>query len=138
MTRDRTLPIMPEELRFVELGFQSLENTFKNFMFRFASQARFTARGSIHIHTPMMPQPELINLQRIVVRSVVSAAHCREEVGSWLGSSQIERYIHRDLSSVSFNGFPGTRCHDLAPSLVLGHIYVIAAHFAEAGQYNRK
>src|ERR1700723_1537501 len=65
MTRDRSLPIMPEKVRFVEFGLQSFENTLKNFMFRFASQARFTARGSIHIHTPMMPQPELINLQRI-------------------------------------------------------------------------
>ena len=34
MTRDRSLPIMPEEFRFVELGFQSLENTLKNFMWK--------------------------------------------------------------------------------------------------------
>jgi hypothetical protein len=54
MTRDRTLPIMSEEFRFVELGFESLENTLKHFMFRFVCQARLMAKGSIHIHTPMM------------------------------------------------------------------------------------
>src|ERR1700733_8384806 len=96
------------------------------------------ARGSIHIHISMMPQPELINLQWIVVRAVVSASHSREEVGSWLGSSQIERYVHRDFSSVSFNGIPGPSCHDSASCFVLRHIHVIAAHFAEARQYNRK
>src|ERR1700730_8865136 len=72
MTRDRTLPIMPEEFRFVELGCESLENTFKGFMFRFVCQARLMARESIHIHIPMMPQPELINLQWIVVGAAVS------------------------------------------------------------------
>ena len=81
---------------------------------RFIRQAQVSARGSIRIHTTMMPQEASFDLQRIVVRTVVSAPDRRKEVGAWPGTPQIERYVQRDLIAVSLNSVPSSRCDDLA------------------------
>jgi hypothetical protein len=60
MARDRVLPVLPEEFRFVEFGFESLQNTLKNIMSRFVRQARVGARGSIRIHTTMITHGKLL------------------------------------------------------------------------------
>src|ERR1700751_4438303 len=82
MARDRVVPVLPEEFRVVEFGFESLQNTFKNVMSRFVRQAQVSARGRIRIHTTMMPKQASFDLQRIVVRAVVSAPDRRKEVGT--------------------------------------------------------
>ena len=50
MARDRVLPVLPEEFRFVEFGFESLQNTLKNIVSRFVRQAQISARGNSYPH----------------------------------------------------------------------------------------
>jgi len=108
MVSDRVLPVSPEEFRFVKFGFEGLQNTFKDFVFSFRRHARFGGRGSICIHISILPQETSIDFQRIVVRTVIGSAHRPKEIGSRLGGAKIERYIHRDLFSVSFDCVPSS------------------------------
>jgi hypothetical protein len=108
MVSYRVLPVLPEEFRFVKFGFEGLQNTFKNFVFSFHRHARFGAGESICIHISMMPQEASIDLQRIVVRTVIGSAHRPKEIGSRLGGAKIERNIHRDFFSVSFDSVPSS------------------------------
>ena len=108
MLGDRVLPVSPEEFRFVKFGFEGLQNTFKDFVFSFRRHARFGARGSICIHISMMPQEASIDLQGIVVRTVIGSAHRAKEIGSRLGGAKIERNLHRDFFSVSFDSVPSS------------------------------
>src|ERR1700678_4112147 len=108
MVSDRVSPVLSEKFGFVEFGFEGLQNTFENFVFSFLRHARFGARGSICIHISMMPQEASIDLQGIVVRTVIGSAHRPKEIGSRLGGAKIELYIHRDLLSVSFDCVPSS------------------------------
>ena len=108
MVSDRVSPVLSEKFGFVKFGFEGLQNTFKDFVFSFRRHARFGGRGSICIHISMMPKEASIDLQRIVVRTVIGSAHCAQEIRSRLGGAKIERYIHRDSFSVSLDSVPSS------------------------------